>query len=139
MHIQLRHIASVLLLGAACLPLGPARAAHATVGIGTAANCTEAALDAALVAGGEIIFNCGGSTTIALSSEKLIAKNTAIDGANQVTLSGQGARRIFKTNNQRCVHDQEPDARRRLHQRPGWRDRGRVLEHPHRDSQHLQE
>jgi predicted outer membrane repeat protein len=98
MRIQLRHIAAALLLGAACLPFGPARAARATVGIGTAASCTEAALDAALAIGGEIVFNCGGPTTIALSSEKLIAKNTSIDGGNLVTLSGQGARRIFKTN-----------------------------------------
>src|SRR5688572_8708771 len=99
MRFQLRQIAALLLLGAAFLPLAPARAAQMTVGIGTAASCTEAAFDAALAAGGEIVFNCGGPTTIQLSSEKIIAKNTSIDGSNLVTLSGQGARRIFKTNN----------------------------------------
>ncbi len=73
-------------------------AAAGIIGNGTAGSCTESALTAALVGGGTVSFNCGSSpVTIRVSSEKLIAANTLIDGQNLVTFDGGGKNRIFKT------------------------------------------
>ena len=64
------------------LTLQPALAAG-VVGDGSPASCTEAAFDAKLAGGGLVTFNCGpGITTINLTSEKVIANNTQIDGNN---------------------------------------------------------
>src|SRR5262245_10755367 len=52
--------------------------------------CTEAALDAAITAGGIITFNCG-QARIDLQAAKTIRKDTVIDGGGQVTLSGNNA------------------------------------------------
>lgn len=79
----------------------PATAAG-TVGNGTPGSCTEAALNTALTGGGSVYFNCGSTpVTITLTSEKVIAANTNLNGSTNgqglVTLSGGGKNRIFKT------------------------------------------
>jgi predicted outer membrane repeat protein len=100
MRTRPHYIAIVLLLGVSFLIIQPAQAARTTIGSGAVIGCTEAALNAALAAGGEITFNCGTSpATIPITSEKQIGKATTIDGGGLVTLSGQNARRIFKTAN----------------------------------------
>ncbi len=68
------------------------------VGTGTAASCSETALDAALLNGGTISFNCGGATTINLTNDKVLVSSTTIDGANQITLSGRNLNRLFVAN-----------------------------------------
>jgi hypothetical protein len=69
----------------------PADAAgFAVVGNGTAASCTEAALDAALVlAPVSIGFNCGAAAvTIPILNQKTISSDVTIDGGTKITLSG---------------------------------------------------
>jgi hypothetical protein len=67
-----------------------------TVGTGTAASCTEAALRAAATAGGVIVFDCGAApVTITVTSQISFANETVIDGGGTVTLSGGGSSRIF--------------------------------------------
>ncbi len=76
-------------------PASPVSAAG-VVGTGTAASCTEAALDAALAGGGLVTFNCGaGATTIPLSSEKIITVDTQVNGNGSITLDGQNQSRHF--------------------------------------------
>jgi hypothetical protein len=70
----------------------------ATVGDGSAASCTEAALRAAVESNGVVKFNCGPApTTIAISRtiDVPTARDTVIDGENRVTLDGGGNARIF--------------------------------------------
>jgi len=70
----------------------------ATVGDGSAASCTEAALRAAVEANGVVKFNCGPApATIAISRtiDVPTARDTVIDGENRVTLDGGGNARIF--------------------------------------------
>jgi hypothetical protein len=68
----------------------------AKVGNGTAASCTEAALDTVLPDGGTIVFDCGPDpVTITLGSAKQIKSDTVIDGGGKVTLSGGKKNRIF--------------------------------------------
>jgi hypothetical protein len=62
---------------------------------GTVTICDEAHLNTALVGGGSITFNCGGPATIKLSSQKIIAQPTSINGGGIITLSGGGATRLF--------------------------------------------
>ncbi len=71
--------------------------AHAggTVGSGTPASCTETAFDNALTGGGTVTFNCGGAKTITLTSPKMIADNTTIDGGGLITLSGGNTTYLF--------------------------------------------
>ncbi|KAA3663967.1 MAG: hypothetical protein DWQ04_08115 [Chloroflexi bacterium] len=69
------------------------------VGDGTSGSCTEAALNAALVGGGSVSFNCGGSHTITLTSQKTITANTVIDGGSVITLSGGNSTRLFSVEN----------------------------------------
>lgn len=81
------------------LPAMPADVSTPTtvVGSGTAASCTEAALAAALAQGGIITFSCGTSPyTLTVTSEKLVTKDTVLDGGGKVTLSGGGMSRILK-------------------------------------------
>lgn len=67
------------------------------VGDGTAASCSQAALQTALDMGGEIRFNCGSApTSITLSSELVVSKDTVLDGGGLVTLDGGGATRVLK-------------------------------------------
>jgi hypothetical protein len=66
--------------------LQPAAAAG-VVGDGNPASCTEAALNTALAGGGLVTFNCGpASHTIALTTIKVIANNTQIDGDGLIVL-----------------------------------------------------
>ena len=92
-------IALVLLLILVWLLIArPARGAG-VVGSGTPGSCTEAALNTALSGGGSISFNCGGSHTITLTSQKTINSNTTINGGGQITLSGGGNTRLFTLQN----------------------------------------
>jgi hypothetical protein len=85
-------------------PIGLLRAAPAggVVGNGTPGSCTEAALTTALAGGGTVTFNCG-TATIVLSSTKLIAANTTIDGGGSITLSGNNAVRLFVVDNAKVL------------------------------------
>jgi len=66
------------------------------VGSGTAASCTEAALDAAVAAGGIVTFDCGAAPiTITVSAEVPVTTDTTIDGGHLVTLSGGKSTRIL--------------------------------------------
>ncbi|HWN69725.1 MAG TPA: right-handed parallel beta-helix repeat-containing protein, partial [Haliangium sp.] len=72
------------------------RAPDAVVGTGTAASCTEAALDAALAVGGVVTFDCGAAPhTITVTAEKRIDRDMVLDGGGQITLSGGNATRIL--------------------------------------------
>ena len=65
---------------------------------GGVANCSgDADFSNKLVGGGTITFDCG-AATIVLSSTKIIAANTTIDGGGNITLSGDNARRLFVVN-----------------------------------------
>ncbi|MEW6493385.1 MAG: choice-of-anchor Q domain-containing protein [Cyanobacteriota bacterium] len=76
----------------------PPAFAAGIVGNGTPGSCTEAALNSALVGGGNIYFNCGPTLhTIPVTSEKVISTTTVIDGSGLITLSGGGQTRIFFT------------------------------------------
>ena len=66
------------------------------VGNGTPASCTEAALDAAVAAGGVVTFDCGSApTTITVKAEVPVTKDTTLDGGKLVTLSGGMKTRIL--------------------------------------------
>ena len=68
-----------------------------TVGTGTAASCTEAALATALSKGGVIRFSCGGTATIHVTSQLALRTNvnTTLDGQGLITLDGGGATRLL--------------------------------------------
>jgi hypothetical protein len=90
---------AIVLAAAAAIVLGSAVPddAHAagTVGTGSAASCTEASFDAALVGGGAIDFDCGGPATITFTATKSITVATSIDGSPGIVLSGGNAVRLF--------------------------------------------
>jgi hypothetical protein len=68
------------------------------VGTGTAASCTDAALNAALTGGGLVTFNCGGPVTIDISTgtgTKVITTDTTIDGGGLITISGGDSVGVF--------------------------------------------
>ena len=66
------------------------------VGNGSAASCTQAALDAAVASGGSITFNCGSSpATIPIASVMSVNSTTVIAGGNKITLDGGGVTRIL--------------------------------------------
>jgi parallel beta-helix repeat protein len=68
----------------------------ATVGDGSPASCTAAALQQAASAGGTIVFRCGAApVTIAVASQIVITRPTVLDGGGLVTLDGGGASRIL--------------------------------------------
>jgi hypothetical protein len=86
--------AVALLLAITAAP--PPPMAHAA-GV-VAAPCTEAELASALAGGGTVTFDCGpGPTVITVTSEKVIAADTTIDGGGTVTLRGSGATRVLRT------------------------------------------
>ena len=67
-----------------------------TVGDGTAASCTEAALAAAAATGGTIVFACGAQpVTITVTQTIMFPSETILDGGNLVTLDGGGTTRIL--------------------------------------------
>jgi len=73
---------------------GPAR----TVGDGSAASCTFAALRDALAEGGELSFDCGAEPlTISVEETLRVLDGTSLDGGGTITLDGGGARRILET------------------------------------------
>jgi hypothetical protein len=89
---------------AVCMP--PITAADVSqpttvVGMGTAASCTEAALNAALTKGGIVTFNCGvaaATITVTATIELPTTMNTIIDGGGLITIDGGGAVRILDWN-----------------------------------------
>ncbi len=89
----------VVVAAAAAVVLGTAvpDEAHAagTVGTGSAASCTEASFDAALVGGGAVGFDCGGPATITFTATKSITVATSITGSPGIVLSGGDAVRLF--------------------------------------------
>ena len=66
-------------------------------GNGTAASCTQAALQALLSAGGNIVCNCGPAPyTLTLTSPLQVPnRRVVLDGLGRLTLSGGGAVRIL--------------------------------------------
>jgi hypothetical protein len=74
------------------------------LGNGTPGSVTTAAIQAALDAGGHILFNVGPSpTTITVTSTLVISRAVVLDGAGVVTLSGGNARRIVQISPQPMV------------------------------------
>lgn len=103
------HRLFALLLVAMTQPMPPAFAADATVGTGTPASCTEAALNAAINTvqsdsqGGTVQFNCGaviggGGRTIPITAQKLLTGVITLDGGGRITLDAQNASRVFLLN-----------------------------------------
>ncbi len=71
--------------------VAPGAFAAGTVGSGTPASCTEAALDTALAGGGAVDFDCGAMpVSIVLTATKSIGADTSIDGGGLITLDGNG-------------------------------------------------
>jgi len=74
----------------------PFGTATRTVGDGTPASCTEAALRAAVAEGGKIAFACGAAEkTITLTSVIGVTANADLDGGGRVVLSGGTTTRLF--------------------------------------------
>jgi predicted outer membrane repeat protein len=72
---------------ALALGMGNVQAAG-VVGTGTPESCTEAALDAALAAGGLVTFDCGTApVTLVMNVGKTISQDTTIDGGHLITLT----------------------------------------------------
>ncbi|WP_309223103.1 hypothetical protein [Micromonospora sp. CP22] len=74
-----------------------------TVGDGTAASCTSAAVVRAVAAGGIITFDCGPDpVTIRMTATAKVRNangpQVVLDGGGKITLSGQGKRRILYMN-----------------------------------------
>ena len=89
--------------GLARVPLRSTPAAAAgVVGTGTAASCTDAALDAAVAGGGLVTFDCGPApVTIDISTgtgTKTISADTTIDGGGLIAISGGNHTRVFRVN-----------------------------------------
>lgn len=76
-------------------PLAQVAPADGVVGDGTPGSCTEAALAAALAAGGSVTFACGGAATITLTAPWTVTTATTVDGGDLITLSGGGTTRLF--------------------------------------------
>jgi hypothetical protein len=67
------------------------------VGDGSAASCTEAALQSAVAAGGVITFACGDAAhAITVTAPLRATVETVLDGGGLVTLDGGGATRILE-------------------------------------------
>jgi hypothetical protein len=83
------------------LPFGAGDVSIPTTVVGQGTHvCNEAALSAAVKKGGVITFDCGGATTIMVTSQLELprGKDTIIDGGNLVTLDGGGSTRILHFN-----------------------------------------
>jgi hypothetical protein len=82
--------------------IAPSSARACVVGTGTGASCTEAMLSACLPGGGSfngtVTFNCGGATTITITSAKTISAATTIDGGGAITISGGNTVAVFIVN-----------------------------------------
>ncbi len=69
----------------------------AVLGNGTPGSVTRAQIQAALDAGGHIVFDLGATpTTVVLDQELVITREVVLDGAGVVTLSGGGTSRVFR-------------------------------------------
>ena len=72
------------------------------VGDGTAASCTEEALQAAVGrindedGGGTLTFDCGGAHTIELTSSVYLSSDAIVDGNGEITLSGGNSVRVIE-------------------------------------------
>jgi hypothetical protein len=89
---------TLLVIPIALLLLWPAASpvrAGGTVGDGTPASCTDAALLAALIGGGTISFDCGANPHNIIASTYVIATDTVIDGGGRITLNGEDLRQVF--------------------------------------------
>ncbi|HLK96738.1 MAG TPA: hypothetical protein VK364_03125, partial [Hymenobacter sp.] len=74
----------------------PFGTAARTVGDGTPASCTEAALRTAMAAGGKIAFACGAAVkTITLTNVIGVTADADLNGEDRVVLSGGGTTRLF--------------------------------------------
>ncbi|MET7875763.1 hypothetical protein ABZS52_02425 [Micromonospora profundi] len=74
-----------------------------TIGTGTPASCTSAAVVKAVAAGGVIAFDCGPApATIKMAATAKVRNangpKVVLDGGGKVTLSGQGKRRVLYMN-----------------------------------------
>jgi len=82
-------------------PVDTRHPAH-TIGKGTPASCTSAAVVKAVAQGGIITFNCGPNPVTITMTATAKVRNTSstvvIDGGGRVTLSGAGKRRILYLN-----------------------------------------
>src|SRR5882672_9158918 len=102
-------LVAVLLAVLSGLPQTASAAAPITVGDGTAASCTEAALrDALIVAGaeggGRIHFNCGADpVTITVTATLTVPNNTRINGIGLITLDGQGTTNVLRVDRDTTV------------------------------------
>ena len=71
-----------------------------TVGTGTAASCTAAALSDAIARApapplsAKLVFDCGSAPHTITTGELVLTKNLTIDGGDKVTLSGGNANRV---------------------------------------------
>jgi predicted outer membrane repeat protein len=83
-------------LGLATLAPAPAGPASGVVGTGSAASCTQAALNTALAGGGTITFDCGGPTSIIVADSQVISQPTTLFGGDVITLTGGGTNRLFE-------------------------------------------
>ena len=95
----LRRLLTLLIVLGGVVTVSPANPTHAAgiVGNGTPTSCDEAALDAALMNGGLVTFDCGPAPhTIFLNSGRVINAGTTIDGGDLITLDGQNTTRIFR-------------------------------------------
>ena len=76
--------------------------AAGVVGTGSAASCSDPALETALAGGGVVTFACGpGPVTIDISTgtgTKIIAADTTFDGGGLITISGGNSVRVFSVN-----------------------------------------
>ncbi len=82
--------------------------AAGVVGDGTAASCTQAALQAAVADGGEVTFSCGDDpVTIKLTEQLELNSNTTIDGGGLITLDGQKKTRHILVNQGRYGGDDD--------------------------------
>lgn len=99
-----KRVLAVIMLVVLAFSSGSALALDVVVGDGSAASCTEAALNAAVASlntagGGTLTFNCGGTVTIPLTKQKRFMQTGTyiIDGGGLVTLDGNNATRILYT------------------------------------------
>jgi len=95
LHVTL---AVLLVLLALAGPVSAAPAARSAADAVVGGSCTEADLITALGSGGTITFACGGLKTIAVSTVKVITKDTTLDGGDLITLSGGLGTRLFSVN-----------------------------------------
>ncbi len=82
------------------VPMADFTAPDHVIGDGTPASCTEAALRAAVDAGGTIVFDCGDAEHVIDIGEPLRlvlgGPDVAVDGGGRIVLDGGGEGRLFE-------------------------------------------